>query len=160
MRKTMLLLVSCVAALGTAQVAFMSSQVNAAAATKRVQTGCCELRLPSSLRYRLSGDGITSVGGSLSVVTNSLEAGSTAEAFQDLIESSDIRVVSYFDSTLEWAVASGFMNDGAVFYIRTEFSGNCKKPGYLFIKYPDSKLKKYSSAVTTMSKTFSCEVRK
>jgi hypothetical protein len=158
MRNKLILNVILAVALGAGLTTVQLPTANAASTSKRVQMPCCELRVPSSLRYRYSGSGIISVGGSLLVSVDSLEAGSLDEAYQYLIESADIREITYREASSQWAVASGFMNDGTIFYIRTEFDRGCGEAGYLIINFPKSQKKSYTGAVSTMSKSFRADL--
>jgi hypothetical protein len=141
-----------------AVIAVVSVPSAPAKSSKQVVTPCCELLVPSWLKYRTNGNGIVSVGGTMYLSVNSLSARSSVDATSQLIESLEVREVTYEKDSSQWSVRTGFLEDGSIFYIRAEFDRGCDEAGFLVVTYPSKKKKAYYNDVTAMSKSFRADL--
>ncbi len=92
------------------------------------------------------------------VSVDSMSVRSSIEGASLLIEAIRVRKVTYEKDSSQWSVRTGFLEDGSIFYIRTEFDRGCDEAGFLVITYPQKKKKAYYNDVTTMSKSFRADL--
>jgi hypothetical protein len=134
------------------------STPGSSAATRRVETGCCELQLPTWLKYRTVEMGLQSYGSPLAVTVDSVASSGPEDTASEIVGALGTASVTYEQSSSIWAVKSGFLRNGNIYYIRAQYDRGCGEAGVLILSYPKAKKKAYAADVAAMSKSFRADL--